>query len=106
LVKNNNVNTVLVIIFLAGAIVVIGGLIVIPVIEEAEAANPTSESRNKGQQGDIASGVQYCFTYLSGSLQSTQCKDTLQECENIRNQLIIEQGIQPTECSKERIKSN
>jgi len=35
------------------AVVVIGGLIIIPVIEAAEAANAISESRNKGKQGAL-----------------------------------------------------
>jgi hypothetical protein len=53
----------------------------------------------------LASGVQYCFSFPNGSLTSRICRDTLQECEGVRND-IIQQGFQPTECSKERIKSN
>lgn len=41
---------------IALAVVMIAGLIAIPVLEQAEAANPTSESRDKGQQGDRSSG--------------------------------------------------
>jgi hypothetical protein len=55
-VQKNDVNTALAIFFLATAVVLIGGLIVIPVIEVAEAANATSESKNKGKQGRIKSG--------------------------------------------------
>ncbi|MCC2648054.1 MAG: hypothetical protein K0R16_857 [Nitrososphaeraceae archaeon] len=32
---------------------VVGGLIVLPAIEEAEAKNAISESRNKGQEGAL-----------------------------------------------------
>jgi len=38
------------ILLLASAVMLIGGLIAIPVIEAAEAANAISEDRNKGQQ--------------------------------------------------------
>jgi hypothetical protein len=43
------------ILLIASAVVLIGGLIVIPAIQEAQAANFISESRNKGQQGERAS---------------------------------------------------
>jgi hypothetical protein len=42
----NKVNTALVMVLIAFAVVLIGGLIVIPALQEAQAANPTSESRN------------------------------------------------------------
>jgi uncharacterized membrane protein len=43
----------LAIFFLAFAVMLIGGLIVIPVIEAAEAANAISDERNKGKWGAI-----------------------------------------------------
>ena len=53
--ENHNPNTVIALFFVAVAVMLIGGLAVIPALQEAEAANGTSESRNKGQQGDKAS---------------------------------------------------
>jgi len=55
-VQKTDVNTVLALIFLASAVVVIGGLIAVPVIEAADAANAISEGRNKGKHGEFASG--------------------------------------------------
>ena len=52
-----SMNTTMAILLLASVAVVIGGLIAVPVLmEAADAANATSESRNKGQQGEKSSG--------------------------------------------------
>ena len=50
-----NTSTTMIILLLASAAIVIGGLIAIPVIEAADAANAISEGRNKGQNGEIKS---------------------------------------------------
>jgi hypothetical protein len=53
--QKTDANTVLALIFLASAVVLIGGLIAIPIIEAADAANVVSDSRSKGQRGDVMS---------------------------------------------------
>jgi hypothetical protein len=49
-------NTTMVFLLLASVGVVLAGLVIIPVIEEAKAANAISDSRSKGLQGERASG--------------------------------------------------
>jgi hypothetical protein len=48
-------NNMMAILLIASAAIVIGGLTVIPVIEAVDAANAISESRNKGQRGELMS---------------------------------------------------
>ena len=52
---SSSINNTMVFLLLATVGVILAGLIVIPVIEAAEAANAISESRNKGQQGESSS---------------------------------------------------
>jgi SNF family Na+-dependent transporter len=51
--EKTDVNTALAIFFVAFAVVFIAGLVVIPALQEAEAANTISEQRNKGKWGAI-----------------------------------------------------
>ena len=51
-----NKQTIMLALFIAFGVVLVTGLIVIPVIEEAEARSNTASERNKGQQGDSSSG--------------------------------------------------
>ena len=51
--------TLMLTITLALAIALVGGLVVVPAIEQhADAANSISDARNKGQQGFVKSGGQ------------------------------------------------
>jgi hypothetical protein len=52
----SGINNTMAILVIATTGVMIGGLIAVPVIEAAEAANETSEAKNKGKQGRIKSG--------------------------------------------------
>ena len=53
----SSINNTMVFLLLASVAVVIGGLIAVPVLmEAADAANAISEGRNKGKQGEFASG--------------------------------------------------
>ena len=51
----NKVNTALAIVLIAFAVVIMAGLIVIPALQEAQAANSISDSRDKGARGDAKS---------------------------------------------------
>ncbi len=53
---NTKPNTFATIFIITFGLMLIGGLAVVPIIEEAQAANSVSESKNKGQQGDSSSG--------------------------------------------------
>lgn len=53
--EKTNVDAALAIFFIAFAVVMIAGLVVIPAIQEAQAANAISGSKNKGEQGAISS---------------------------------------------------
>ena len=53
--ENPNQNTVMALFFIAVAIMFIAGLAVVPVLQEAEAANAVSESWNNGQRGELMS---------------------------------------------------
>jgi hypothetical protein len=52
---SSSINNMMAILLIASVAIVIGGLIAIPVIEAADAANAISDSRSKGKQGEIAS---------------------------------------------------
>jgi hypothetical protein len=52
----NQTNTVMLGIFIALGVVLVAGLVVIPIIHEAQARSLTATLNNKGQQGDSASG--------------------------------------------------
>jgi hypothetical protein len=56
---NDRVNTttsLMAMLTIALAIALVGGLVVVPAIEQAHAANSISDARNKGKQGDLSSG--------------------------------------------------
>jgi SNF family Na+-dependent transporter len=48
-VEDIKVNTALAIVLIAFAIVILAGLVVIPALQEVQAANSISEDRNKGK---------------------------------------------------------
>ena len=48
--------TIMLSLAIALAIALVAGLVVVPVIEEAQAANPISDANNKGKRGESASG--------------------------------------------------
>ena len=50
--------TIMLTLTIALAIALVGGLVVIPAIEHADAANSISDARNKGQRGFDKSGGQ------------------------------------------------
>ena len=49
-------DTVMLAIFVALGVMLVAGLVVIPVIHEAQARSLTAALRDKGQQGDFSSG--------------------------------------------------
>jgi hypothetical protein len=49
-------NTLMLVVFVAFGVMLVAGLVVIPVIHEAQARSLTATLNNKGQQGDSASG--------------------------------------------------
>jgi SNF family Na+-dependent transporter len=53
--KNNASTTALAIFFVATAVVMIAGMVVIPAIQEAQAGNAISDARNKGKWGELMS---------------------------------------------------
>jgi hypothetical protein len=124
--EKTNINAVLAIFLAATAVAIIGGLVVLPATQEAQAANPTSESRNKGQQGDISSDCKrqgkdikltecnqpppppppvgpFCFSFgfdsgEGGGGGGRECFPTLPECEERRAPLLADPRYTVSEC--------
>jgi hypothetical protein len=90
--QKTDVNTVLALIFLPTAVVVIGGLVLMPAIQQQEAQ---AESPDKL--------IQYCFTASNrfepgavGHGAFTSCQATLENCQ-LDAQIL---GVNPNQCHK------